>query len=706
MNEPYQIHEWVRVSQLGQGGFGVVTLWKNTETEESIAVKKCRFSEKSSLTPRQKERWCSEVKMMKEISCPNIPSFKVLPTKLDIVLSRHNPSKLPILSMEYCSKGNLRHLLTNPENTCGLQETDVKIILSDLSNAVNYLHNLNITHRDLKPENIVLQETDERPNKIIYKVIDLGYAKELNSVCASFVGTLQYLAPEIFLRSDYDSTVDYWSLGNIVFEIASGVHPFLPFHPPPDRFNYIRKKHPDHIYIKDTGKGIKFLSKIPEETHLSTCLKYDLEKWLQLILQFEPSQRGTKNGTNIFDQLKKIVNKKTVRIFSVYTYEFYHYEITDTTLLSTLQDWFARDTKIQKEEQLILTDWFFFDYDENRKVVDCFCDDLNSTIYIFKNDSSVNPTVKSHIPQLVKQLFTDLKVQEHSWNEIKLINSHVLFYIKQESKCLESLIQAVDLLTLYINKIIQLENKEFQTVRNDALKLLTEISCYNKLSKGIMKNIGRIKSNPQLVDCFRMLRGKVRKVSVSVDDLNNLSRKQSRLMYNKEIFDAFTKNVVDYFKSCDMEQLYKSALNTVIHSKIEGQKKYSSAEVLQFVDKVLRMRHDIIKHIQEQFFSYFRSIWKIYNRSRKYISKAKELGENFKEYSTCLTKLEVVKYELLFESYKDHSGGVLNVDNLDGLDIDDVLSSNMSLRYGLQDEIDRSLQLHQMNLSIMDSFKQ
>ena len=66
--------------------------------------------------------------------------------------------------------------------------------------------------------------------QIVYKLIDLGYAKELDhsSVCTSFVGTLQYLAPELFLSKRYTCTVDYWSLGLVTHEIITGVRPFLP----------------------------------------------------------------------------------------------------------------------------------------------------------------------------------------------------------------------------------------------------------------------------------------------------------------------------------------------------------------------------------------------------------------------------------------------------------------------------------------------
>jgi len=56
--------------------------------------------------------------------------------------------------------------LNQPENCCGISETEAIKVMSEISSAVEYLHSYNITHRDLKPENIVLQ--DER-NVVRYK---------------------------------------------------------------------------------------------------------------------------------------------------------------------------------------------------------------------------------------------------------------------------------------------------------------------------------------------------------------------------------------------------------------------------------------------------------------------------------------------------------------------------------------------------------
>lgn len=135
--------------------------------------------------------------------------------------------------MEYCRGGNLRFVLQRPHNSSGLQETDVRSVLGDMTEALLYLHQLHIVHRDFKPENIVLQTSTERKNGLIYKLIDLGFAKKLDSTL-SIVGTMDYVAPEILCGKRYNVGVDYWSFGIVAYEIICGnnKYPFpskMPF---------------------------------------------------------------------------------------------------------------------------------------------------------------------------------------------------------------------------------------------------------------------------------------------------------------------------------------------------------------------------------------------------------------------------------------------------------------------------------------------
>lgn len=193
-----------------------------------IAIKKCKLHE---VTEKQKRRWNDEVSIMQQLNQENIVAFKALPEDFQTELNKYNQSGLPLLSMEYCTVGNLRHTLKKPYNICGMQEHAVRAVLRDISNALSYLHARNITHRDVKPENIVLHKNNSRKEGVVYKLIDLGYAKELEATL-SIVGTLTYIAPEILENKEYYASVDYWSFGIVVYEVITGTYPFLPHDAP------------------------------------------------------------------------------------------------------------------------------------------------------------------------------------------------------------------------------------------------------------------------------------------------------------------------------------------------------------------------------------------------------------------------------------------------------------------------------------------
>lgn len=157
-----------------------------------------------------------------------VRGIKVQPQSFLQALNKPNPSSIPVLIMEYCDGGDLRRQLNNSKNTSGLPEFEVRIILKCLSNAISYLHSMKITHRDIKPENIVIKLM--KNGEKVYKLTDLGYAKALDrqSLVASLVGTLEYIAPELCLTDRYSNTVDYWSFGIIANEIITGTRPFVP----------------------------------------------------------------------------------------------------------------------------------------------------------------------------------------------------------------------------------------------------------------------------------------------------------------------------------------------------------------------------------------------------------------------------------------------------------------------------------------------
>ncbi|GLV48609.1 I-kappaB kinase beta [Carabus blaptoides fortunei] len=463
-DDPEIIGDWERERVLGCGGFGIVVLWRNCKSNDRIAIKKYR-GENDNLTKKHKDRWTQEVEMMKRIDNVNIVRFQSLPPELE--LSKCNPSKLPMLSMEFCTKGDLRNVLVRSENCCGLLESDVRYILTDLMNAVSYLHNMDpkITHRDLKPENIVLQTCD-RPNGIIYKLIDLGYAKELDakSICASFVGTLQYLAPELLYSKTYSCSVDYWSMGLVAFEIICGTRPFLPNMSPAQWMFHVRKKSSNDICIyqeNESPESIKYSETIFDECRVSSCFKREIEQWLRLALEFIPKKRGylnneatgTTNELAIFTSLKTLLDKKIITAFCAYTREYCSYEIDDFTRVDTLQGWIQRDTKINKaDQQLLSVDCNVIDSDE--LAVKYFDKTYrHPMLYVFhKSEMFNNDITLKYRPESVQDMFTNSStpLQYHFQ---KRAYAHALYFIWNETNQYNSLLDAF---TQKIHRMLQI----------------------------------------------------------------------------------------------------------------------------------------------------------------------------------------------------------------------------------------------------------
>uniref|UniRef100_A0AAY4B316 Inhibitor of nuclear factor kappa-B kinase subunit alpha n=1 Tax=Denticeps clupeoides TaxID=299321 RepID=A0AAY4B316_9TELE len=343
---------WALKERLGTGGFGHVYLYQHMETSEKIAVKLCRLE----LNAKNKDRWSREIQIMKKLENVNVVTARDVPEEMKHIAL----NDLPLLAMEYCSKGDLRKLLSRPENCCGLKESEVLSLLNDVGSGIQYLHENKIIHRDLKPENIVLQEINGKV--LVHKIIDLGYAKDLDqgSLCTSFVGTLQYLAPELFENKPYTVTVDYWSFGTMVFECSCGFRPFLHNLQPVQWTNKVRHKGPkDIMAVEDMNGEVRFSTSLPYPNNLSSTLKGLLESLLQLMLKWDPVQRGgpvnpDTRQPECFALLDQILNMKVVHILNLKTTQLHSFLLSPDEGLHSLQQRIEATTGIEHLNQELL----------------------------------------------------------------------------------------------------------------------------------------------------------------------------------------------------------------------------------------------------------------------------------------------------------------------------------------------------------------
>lgn len=124
----------------------------------------------------------------------------------------------------YVPNGSLHRLMVTDFKE-GMTESMAAVIMYQMLSAVRYLHSMNIWHRDIKPDNFLVVDSD--PFHPVVVLNDFGYAKIFNSdeKGHEFMGTPEFLPPEIVNGIPYDNTVDTWSLGITLFVMLTCRYP-------------------------------------------------------------------------------------------------------------------------------------------------------------------------------------------------------------------------------------------------------------------------------------------------------------------------------------------------------------------------------------------------------------------------------------------------------------------------------------------------
>ncbi|XP_062870867.1 serine/threonine-protein kinase DCLK1a isoform X4 [Trichomycterus rosablanca] len=192
---------------IGDGNFAVVHECVERSTGRAYALKiinkgKCRGKEQMIQ---------NEVAILRRVKHPNIV---LLIEEMDTYSELY-------LVMELVKGGDLFDAITSATR---YTERDASGMLYNLTNAIKYLHSLNIVHRDIKPENLLVYEHQDGSKSL--KLGDFGLATVVDGPLYTVCGTPTYVAPEIIAETGYGLKVDIWAAGVITYILLCGFPPF------------------------------------------------------------------------------------------------------------------------------------------------------------------------------------------------------------------------------------------------------------------------------------------------------------------------------------------------------------------------------------------------------------------------------------------------------------------------------------------------
>ena len=274
---------YVVVKKLGEGGKGIVFKCTDKMLGRTVALKMI----KTSLDEETESRFNREAQTTAKLSHPNIVS----------VYDIGSVDNHPFLVIEYVDGESLDDII---KEKAPLSPSEIVRISISIAEALEYSHKLGILHRDIKPENIMISKDN------IPKLMDFGLARSVDSPklthAGAIVGTPAFISPESALGRDNDARSDLYSLGCVMYNMATGHPPFVSkdnlkliyshINDMPVPIRRARKEFPEDL----ESVIMKLMSKDPFSRYQSASELLSTLKSLKY--SFEPKSSSDRNTTN------------------------------------------------------------------------------------------------------------------------------------------------------------------------------------------------------------------------------------------------------------------------------------------------------------------------------------------------------------------------------------------------------------------------
>lgn len=272
-----QILGHYRILQLiGQGGMGDVYLAEDNTLGRKVALKLLPL--RLSATKTALARFWLEARSASALNHPNIMTVHAIGEE----------QGLHYIASEYVEGSTVRQLLSKGP----LSLDQILSIALQTASGLAAAHAAGIIHRDIKPENIIV-----RPDGYL-KILDFGLAKltedgaalqaagrDMTTVPGILLGTVGYMSPEQARGLDLDARSDLFSLGTVIYEVATGKCPFTGKTPSDALISILHAEPPalaeaGQFVSPDLGSVVaRLLAKDPEKRYQSAAeLVTDVQK--------------------------------------------------------------------------------------------------------------------------------------------------------------------------------------------------------------------------------------------------------------------------------------------------------------------------------------------------------------------------------------------------------------------------------------------
>lgn len=197
------------IKELGRGGMAIVFLAEDNRLERKVAIK--LLPQELSFDENFARRFMREAKISAQLMHPNIIQIHDVDTS----------GEFYYYSMSYIEGVSLAQIIKKS----GQLNPQIMARLGVLVGfALQHAHDHGVIHRDIKPENILINKKRQPI------VVDFGIAKAQTSAKLSqtgmFIGTPLYMSPEQIRGIEVDGRSDVYSLGCVLYELATGYAPF------------------------------------------------------------------------------------------------------------------------------------------------------------------------------------------------------------------------------------------------------------------------------------------------------------------------------------------------------------------------------------------------------------------------------------------------------------------------------------------------